>query len=143
MFGGVLIMWAPKSSSLTVLLRTCTAMQIEADVIAGSTLEAFRRLLLLALLQDDKVLQGGPLQASMLLSTEEMLLSHPPADQRDMLLTTVVNLTRMINSGAAEIQGRCIVASWLGVVWGWRLRPGCLTLCGGAPTCASSLIFLY
>lgn len=80
-------------------------LQVEADAVGGATLEAFRRLLLLVLLQDDKLLMDGPLQASMLLSIEELLLSRPVSSQQDMLLSTLVNLTRMINSGAAEIQG--------------------------------------
>lgn len=80
-------------------------VQIEADAVNGSTLEAFRRLLLLVLLQDSALLKDGPLQASMLVSMEELLLSHPIASQQDMLLSTVVNLARMLNSGAAEIQG--------------------------------------
>jgi hypothetical protein len=80
-------------------------VQIEGDVIGGSTLEAFRRLLLLVLLQDDGILQDGPLQPSALRSVEELLLSHPPRNEKDMMLSTVVNLERMLNSGAAEIQG--------------------------------------
>lgn len=73
--------------------------------MGGSTLEAFRRLLLLVLLQDNRVLQSGPLQASMLLTAEELLLARAPANQQDMLLSTWVNLVRMVNSGSAEIQG--------------------------------------
>lgn len=86
---------------------SCTAvdLQIEADVVRGSTLEGFRRLLLLVLLQDNQVLRDGRLQASMLRSAEELLLAHPPESQRDMLLSTWVNLVRLLNSGAAEIQG--------------------------------------
>jgi hypothetical protein len=80
-------------------------VQIEADAVNGSTLEAFRRLLLLVLLQDNALLKDGPLQASMLVAMEELLLSRPIASQQDMLLSTVVNLARMLNSGAAEIQG--------------------------------------
>jgi hypothetical protein len=80
-------------------------VQIEADAMVGSTLEAFRRLLLLVLLQDSALLQDGPLQASMLVSMELLLLSRPISSQQDMLLSTVVNLTRMLNTGAAKIQG--------------------------------------
>jgi hypothetical protein len=86
-------------------------MQIEADTVSGATLEAFRRLLLLVLLQDSRMLQDGPLLASRLVSMEELLLSHPITTQQDMLLSVLVNLTRMLNSGAAEIQG----IGWLGV----------------------------
>lgn len=83
----------------------CACTQIEADTLSGATLEAFRRLLLLVLLQDSRMLQDGPLHASMLVSMEEMLLSHPTTTQHDMLLSVLINLTRMLNSGAAEIQG--------------------------------------
>lgn len=76
-------------------------------MIGGLTLEAFRRLLLLVLLQDDRILQEGPLQPSALRSVEELLLSHPPQTEKDMMLSTLVNLERMLNSGAAEIQGWC------------------------------------
>jgi hypothetical protein len=91
------------------------AVQIEGDVISGSTLEAFRRLLLLVLLQDDRTLQDGPLQPSALQSIDELLLSHPPQTEKDMMLSTVVNLERMLNSGAAEIQGGCSTCqcAWL------------------------------
>lgn len=51
------------------------------------------------------MLQDGPLHASMLVSMEEMLLSHATTTQQDMLLSVLVYLTRMLNSGAAEIQG--------------------------------------
>jgi len=93
------------NSALCFCSCTAVCLQIEADVVRGSTLEGFRRLLLLVLLQDNQVLRDGPLQASMLRSAEELLLSHPPESQRDMLLSTWVNLVRLLNSGAAEIQG--------------------------------------
>lgn len=105
-------------------------------MVAGSTLEAFRRLLLLVLLQDDQVLQDGPLQPSMLRSVEELLLSHTPENQRDMLLSTWVNLIRMVNSGAAEIQAivRELEALML-VVEQWPARrAACLTQAAAAAT---------
>lgn len=76
-------------------------------MIKGATLEGFRRLLLLVLLQDAVPLAPGPLLPSQLLPLEDLLLKVP-RNQSDMLLSTVPNLLRMINSGAGMIQGaRC------------------------------------
>jgi hypothetical protein len=80
-------------------------LQIEYDMVQGATLEGFRRLLLLVLLQDAHLMQPGPLAPSSLLSLEELLLSRTPETQQEMLLTTCVNLMRIINSSAADIQG--------------------------------------
>lgn len=80
-------------------------------MIKGNTLEGFRRLLLLVLLQDAAPLAAGPLLPSQLLPLEELLLKVP-SSQADMLLSTVPNLLRMINSGAGVMQGGC---RWLAV----------------------------
>lgn len=87
-----------------VCLFFCTDLQIESSMIKGNTLEGFRHLLLLVLLQDAAPLAAGPLLPSQLLSLEELLLKVP-SSQADMLLSTVPNLLRMINSAAGMIQG--------------------------------------
>jgi hypothetical protein len=74
-------------------------------MVRGATLEGCRRLLLLVLLHDGRLTQRGPLAPSSLLTLEELLLLRPPECQQDMLLSTAVNLVRIINSGAADIQG--------------------------------------
>lgn len=72
----------------------------------GASLEAFRRLLLLVLLQDPVLADPGPLRPPQLLTLEELLLALPPgASEAGMLLSTVPSLLRMTNTGAAVISG--------------------------------------
>src|SRR5690242_5084017 len=77
--------------------------QVERDMIQGHTLEGFRRLLLLVLLQDPGPVGPGPLTTKGLAPLED-LLSKTPSGESDLFLSTVPNLLRMLNSGAGVIQ---------------------------------------
>lgn len=79
-------------------------VQIEAYMVRGHTLEGLRCLLHLVLLQDPAMLRAGPLMPSALVPLED-LMTRTPTSETDLLLSTLPNLLRMINSGAAIIQG--------------------------------------
>lgn len=74
-------------------------------MVRGQTLEGFRRLLLLVLLQDAAPHAAGPLMPTALAPLED-LLTKTPGSEADLLVSTVPNLLRMINSGAGIIQGK-------------------------------------
>jgi hypothetical protein len=80
--------------------------QIEANLRAGETMEAFRRTLLLVLLQDGAACgPGAPLTQPEIVSMEELLVARPRADEVSMVLSSALSLIRMLNSGAAVIAG--------------------------------------
>jgi len=74
-------------------------------------MDALRRALLLVLLQDPAPVtpQGTPLQQAALAPLEELLLGRPRASELSMVLSSSLNLLRMLNSGAAVISGRCLL----------------------------------
>eukprot|EP00775_Hariotina_reticulata_P008243 gene8243-8433_t len=80
------------------------ACLVDSHMLQGETLEGLRRMLLLVLLQDPLPRASGPLSPPALQTLEELLLVKTPNSQLHMLLSTVPNLLRMINSGAAVIQ---------------------------------------
>lgn len=97
---------ARRAACCCCLRPHCT--QVEADLARGASLEAFRRLLLLVLLQDPVLADAGPLSPPQLLTLEELLLALPPGtSEAGMLLSTVPSLLRMTNTGAAVISGAC------------------------------------
>lgn len=106
------------------------SLQVEHDFATGATLEALRRLLLLVMLQDARILTStvrppmGPGPGGntggvpgMLLTMEELLTQGGPTAEQRLALGAVPNLIRMLNTGAAMLEGGCRgVGGWCGAV---------------------------
>ncbi len=85
--------------------------QIELDMVKGDDLEAFRRLLHLVMLQDPLPLQPAVLHQGLLLPLEELIVDPSRMSERDMMLSSLPNLCRVLNCGAAVITGGSCLAS--------------------------------
>lgn len=73
-------------------------------MLSGGTLEGFRRTLLLILLQDAVLTKPGPLRQAAIEPLEQLVVLKQRITERDMLLSVVPNLLRILNSGASEIE---------------------------------------
>jgi hypothetical protein len=100
----------PYSPDNLDLNLTALKLQVQEGLRDEGSLDAYRLLLLVVMLSDDRVTRPPVLHASHIRSLEELSAAkgRPRASEADQILATVPSLVRILNSMAQSMEG------WLG-----------------------------